>query len=86
LRNFSVEQDARAKAQQYSHDAHARLEEERIAAVRRGQALESEKASFEVMADELDSALAALRYEPDVLTSSIIGLFYMSLLLYVGLF
>ena len=62
MRNFTVEQDARAKAQQYSRDAHARLEEERIAAVRRGQALESEKASFEVMADESDSALAALGY------------------------
>jgi len=64
----SVEQDARAKAQQYSHDAHARLEQQRIAAVRRGQALEGEQASLEVMSQELDSALAALSNEKELET------------------
>ena len=64
----SVEQDARAKAQQYSHDAHARLEQQRIAAVRRGQALEGEHASLEVMSQELDTALTALSNEKELQT------------------
>ena len=64
----SVEQDARAKAQQYSHDAHARLEQQRIAAVRRGQVLEGEHASLEVMSQELDTALTALSNEKELQT------------------
>ena len=56
----SVEHDARAKAQQYSHDAHARLEEQRVGAVRRAQALEGEEASLRAMETELDAALAEI--------------------------
>jgi len=44
----SVEQDARAKAQQYLRDAHARLEEQRASSARRQQALVSEEDSLSV--------------------------------------